>query len=79
MPLLGCLAPGTRVEIIKKFSWGPWLLTGAQHFESSLEGSTHFMGGLQYCYARSEKLFCDDNYDGFSHLSASYFHENSFH
>jgi hypothetical protein len=45
MPLLSCLAPGTQVEIIKNFSWGPWLLIGAQHL-SPIEGSAHFMGGL---------------------------------
>jgi hypothetical protein len=45
MPLLGCLPPGTRVKIIKNFSWGPWLLIRAQHL-SPLDRSAHFMGDL---------------------------------
>ncbi len=50
MPLLGCLVPGTPVEIIKNFSSGPpWLLIGAQHL-SPLEESAHFFGWFTGMY-----------------------------
>jgi hypothetical protein len=67
---LGCLALGTRVKIIKNFSWGPWLLIRAQH-SSPLEGLAHFMGDLPvpFCVIsrnrneeKMKKFFWEKNY-----------------